>query len=53
MKTFNWGCLTVSEISFIVIMEGGMQADMVREKELEVLHHDPQMVERFCVLHWE
>lgn len=51
MKTFNWGCLTGSEIYFIVIMEGDMQADMVLEKELKVLHHDPQMVERFLVLH--
>ncbi|KAL6084023.1 hypothetical protein STEG23_029938 [Scotinomys teguina] len=42
-KTFHWGWLTVSEVESIIIRaeHGGMQADMVLEKELRVLHPDP------------
>ena len=38
------GWLTVSEAQSIIIMagHGGMQADMVLEKDLRVLHLDPQ-----------
>ena len=31
---------------------GGMQADMVLEKELRVLHLDPQVAKGDCVPHW-
>jgi hypothetical protein len=31
---------------------GSRQADMMLEKELRVLHLDPQAAERDCVPHW-
>ena len=39
----NWGAYS-SEVRSIIIMvgHGGIQADMVLEKELRVLHPDPQ-----------
>lgn len=41
-----------SEVSSIIILIGGMQAVLVLEKELRVLHLDPQSVEGVCVPHW-
>ena len=52
-KIFNWGRLTGSEVLFIAVMarsmEACMQADMVLEKELRVLHLDQQ---EETVSHW-
>ena len=31
---------------------GGMQAEMVLEKELSILHFDLQVAEEDCVPHW-
>ena len=41
-KTFNWAWLTVSEVQSIITMagHGSVQASMVLEKELRVLHLD-------------
>ena len=38
IKTFNWGWLTGSEIQSIIIKVGSIQASMVQEEELRVLH---------------
>jgi hypothetical protein len=32
---------------------GGVQADILLEKELRVLHFDPKVAEGHCVSHWE
>ena len=52
-KTFNWGLLRVSEVYSIIIMAGhsSVQADMVLQKDLRVLHLDPQRAGD-CVPHW-
>jgi hypothetical protein len=39
--TFNWGWLTGSEVQFIIIRHGSIQAGMVQE-ELRVLHLHPK-----------
>jgi hypothetical protein len=44
--TFNWGWLTGSEVQSIIIEAASIQADMVLEKELRVLHLDPKAERR-------